>query len=46
MTFNNFREMHPNGRPHLHMNFDYEWMWDTKNDQADLDNGFICKRKA
>ena len=32
------------GNPFLHMNFDDEFRWDTKDDANDKDNGFICKK--
>ena len=34
----------PAGQPFLHMNFDAQFKWDTKDDANDKDNGFICKR--
>ena len=34
----------PAGLPFLHMNYDAEFKWDTKDDANDKDNGFICKK--
>ena len=34
----------PAGNPYLHMNFDAQFKWDTKDDANDKDNGFICKK--
>merc|ERR1711973_627614 len=45
MTFTDFVKDQPNGLPYLHMNFDSQFKWDTKDDANDKDNGFICKRK-
>ena len=45
MTFNNFVEGEPAGNPYLHMNFDADFSWDTKDDANDQDNGFICKKQ-
>merc|ERR1712141_828374 len=44
MTFNNFKKDEPAGQPWLHMNFDADFAWDTKDDANDKDNGFICKK--
>ena len=45
MAFSNFVEGEPKGNPYLHMNFDNQFAWDTKDDANDRDNGFICKKK-
>merc|ERR1719410_2295542 len=44
MTFTDFVKDQPNGLPYLHMNFDNQFKWDTKDDADDKDNGFICKK--
>jgi len=44
MTFTNFKKDEPAGNPWLHMNFDADFAWDTKDDANDKDNGFICKK--
>jgi len=44
MTFTDFVDNEPGGRPFLHMNFDAGFKWDTKDDANDKDNGFICKK--
>ena len=44
MTFKDFVKDQPNGQPYLHMNFDAQFKWDTKDDANDQDNGFICKK--
>ena len=46
MSFKDFVNNEPAGSPYLHMNFDLEFRWDTKDDANDKDNGFVCKRKA
>ena len=45
MDFTDFIQDEPKGRPYLHMNFDNQFSWDTKDDANDKDNGFICKKK-
>ena len=45
MTFTNYKKDEPKGLPYLHMNFDAQFAWDTKDDANDKDNGFICKMK-
>merc|ERR1712141_893361 len=45
MDFNDFIQDEPKGNLYLHMNFDNQFAWDTKNDADDKDNGFICKKK-
>jgi len=45
MDFTNFVKDEPKGNPYLHMNFDAQFAWDTKDDANDKDNGFICKKK-
>jgi len=45
MTYKNYKKDEPAGLPYLHMNFDSQFAWDTKDDANDKDNGFICKRK-
>ena len=45
MAYKNYKKDEPAGLPYLHMNFDSEFAWDTKDDANDKDNGFICKRK-
>ena len=45
MDFSNFVEGEPKGSPYLHMNFDNQFSWDTKDDANDRDNGFVCKKK-
>merc|ERR1719479_654408 len=45
MEFRDFKNNdEPAGNPFLHMNFDDEFRWDTKDDANDQDNGFICKK--
>merc|ERR1719225_521284 len=45
MAFTDFKNKdEPAGQPFLHMNFDAQFKWDTKDDANDKDNGFICKR--
>ena len=44
LTFTDFVEGEPGGRPYLHMNFDSQFKWDTKDDANDKDNGFVCKK--
>jgi len=46
MVFNDFVQDQPNGLPYLHMNYDNQFKWDTKDDSNDRDNGFICKKVA
>lgn len=46
LEFSNFVKDQPNGQPYLHMNFDNQFAWDTKDDANDQDNGFICKRSS
>merc|ERR1719500_2132234 len=46
MTFTDFVKGQPNGAPYLHMNYDNQFKWDTKDDANDQDNGFICKKIA
>ena len=45
MAYKNYKKDEPKGLPYLHMNFDSDFAWDTKDDANDKDNGFICKRK-
>merc|ERR1712198_166623 len=46
MEFRDFKNNdEPAGNPFLHMNFDDEFRWDTKDDANDQDNGFVCKRQ-
>ena len=45
MAYKNYKKDEPKGLPYLHMNFDSQFAWDTKDDANDKDNGFICKRK-
>ena len=45
MTFTDWKnDKEPEGQPYLHMNFDDDFRWDTKDDGNDKDNGFICKK--
>ena len=45
MAFTDFKDdKEPAGNPYLHMNFDAQFKWDTKDDANDKDNGFICKK--
>ncbi len=44
--FNDFVADEPKGRPYLHMDFDLDFQWNTKDDANDQDNGFICKKEA
>ena len=45
MVFKDFKDNNePAGSPFLHMNFDAQFKWDTKDDANDKDNGFICKK--
>ena len=45
MDFTDFKDDNePAGQPYLHMNYDNGFKWDTKNDNDDKDNGFICKK--
>merc|ERR1712156_253349 len=44
MTFNDFVQNQPDGKPYAHMNFDKQFSWDAKDDANDKDNGFVCKR--
>ena len=45
MEFRDFKnDQEPAGNPFLHMNFDDDFRWDTKDDGNDKDNGFICKK--
>ena len=46
MVFNNFVNGEPKGNPYLHMDYDENFAWNTKDDANDQDNGFICKKKA
>ena len=45
MDFTDFVKDEPKGSPYLHMNFDSQFAWDTKDDANDKDNGFICKKQ-
>ena len=45
LTFTDWKnEEEPIGSPMLHMNYDNDFQWDTKNTNKDKDNGFICKK--
>ena len=45
MAFTDWKnDQEPAGSPFLHMNFDNQFKWDTKDDAKDKDNGFICKK--
>lgn len=44
MEYKNFIANNPNGTPYLHMNYDNDFAWDTKDDANDKDNGFVCKK--
>merc|ERR1712241_730768 len=45
MAFTDFKDdKEPAGNPYLHMSFDAQFKWDTKDDANDKDNGFICKK--
>ena len=45
MSFTDWKnDKEPEGQPFLHMNFDDDFRWDTKDDGNDKDNGFICKK--
>ena len=46
MAYKNYKKDEPKGLPYLHMNFDSQFAWDTKDDANDKDNGFICKKKV
>merc|ERR1712110_914814 len=38
MVFTDFKQNEPAGSPYLHMNFDAQFKWDTKDDANDKDN--------
>ena len=45
LTFTDWKnDAEPAGAVLLHMNYDNDFQWDTKNSD-DQDNGFICKKK-
>ena len=47
MSFTDWKnDKEPEGQPYLHMNFDDDFRWDTKDDGNDKDNGFICKKPS
>ena len=41
MDFNNFYPGANTKKPYLHLNYDQDFAWDTKNDQNDRDNRYI-----
>ena len=43
MTFTDFYQGAKKKKPFLHMNFDKDFAWDTKNDKNDRDNRYICE---
>ena len=45
LTFSDWKnDEEPAGKKRLHMNFDNDFQWDTKDDGDDRDNGFVCKK--
>ena len=46
MTFTDFYQGAKKGKPFLHMNYDKDFAWDTKNDKNDRDNRYICKKSV
>ena len=46
MDFLDFYQGANTGKPFLHMNFDKDFAWDTKNDKNDRDNRYICKKSV
>ena len=44
MAFTDFYKGANKGKPYLHLNFDHDFAWDTKNDRNDRDNRYICKK--
>ena len=46
MIFTDFYQGTKKGKPSLHMNFDQDSAWDTKNDKNDRDNRYICKKSV
>ena len=46
MIFTDFYQGAKKGKPFLHMNFDQNLAWDTKNYKNDRDNRYICKKSV
>ena len=46
MIFTDFYEGAKKKKSFLHMNFDKDFAWDTKNDKNDRDNRYICKKSV
>ena len=46
MAFTDFYQGAKKGKPFLHMNYDKDFAWDTKNDKNDRDNRYICKKSV
>ena len=46
MIFTDFYQGAKKKKPFLHMNFDKDFAWDTKNDKNDRDNRYICKKSV
>ena len=46
MTFTDFYQGAKKGETFLHMNYDKDFAWDTKNDKNDRDNRYICKKSV
>ena len=44
MLFTDFYQGANKGKPYLHLNYDNDFAWDTKNDRNDRDNRYICKK--
>ena len=46
MTFTDFYQGAKKRKPFLHMNYDKDFAWDTKNEWDDRDNRYICKKSV
>ena len=46
MDFTDFYPGANTGKPYLHLNYDQDFSWDTKNDRNDRDNRYICKKSV
>ena len=45
MDFTDFKgDSQSDDQPYLHINDDYQFRWDIKDDLNDKDNGFMCKK--
>ena len=46
MGFTDFYPGSNINKPLLHMNYDQDFSWDTKNDKNDKDNRYICEKSV